>query len=322
MKAKQKLLYLKDFGFGFTTKAYFYQLMVNKSKGNKKIKWCEKLNEYKLKKLDNLYEDFIKKIYQNFKNQKNDSGNSKLSNNTIWLFWMQGNIEDNPMINMCNQSIISNLPKGYNIVIINKDNIKEYSDISPKIWDKFSNGKITITHLSDILRMNLLSKYGGIWFDATMYCTGSLDSIFNKDFWSIKREASKSIYISKGKWTIFAIGGQNNNPVFYLMNKLLEQYYIEYDVLIDYFLTDFFMELIYRNIEEIKIIIDENSYNNINVHKLYPLLSEKFDEKKYKEITENTNLFKLSWRKEQLKKVENELTFYGKLIEGIERNEN
>ena len=33
------------------------------------------------------------------------------------------------------------------------------------------SGQITKTHLSDLLRLELLIRYGGTWIDATVFCT-------------------------------------------------------------------------------------------------------------------------------------------------------
>ena len=45
------------------------------------------------------------------------------------------------------------------------------------ILDKWKNGKITHTHMTDLLRLELLVKYGGMWVDATVLCTSKREEI-------------------------------------------------------------------------------------------------------------------------------------------------
>lgn len=46
-------------------------------------------------------------------------------------------------------------------------------------------------HFSDIVRENLLYKYGGIWMDATIYMTSPFpDTIYNYDYYTIKGASS------------------------------------------------------------------------------------------------------------------------------------
>ena len=51
----------------------------------------------------------------------------------------------------------------WNIVLLDENNIQEHITLRAK--------QITHQALSDILRINLLSKYGGVWVDATCFCT-------------------------------------------------------------------------------------------------------------------------------------------------------
>ena len=39
------------------------------------------------------------------------------------------------------------------------------------IEEKFEKGKIGMAHFSDLLRISLLAKWGGMWIDSTALCT-------------------------------------------------------------------------------------------------------------------------------------------------------
>lgn len=51
------------------------------------------------------------------------------------------------------------------------------------ILKKFENGYISITHLSDIIRVLLLYNYGGLWIDSTVLNISSINrKVFDSTF--------------------------------------------------------------------------------------------------------------------------------------------
>ena len=310
MNKKQKITFFKEFGLNLTFKTFYFNLKIKLTKKNKNL-YSQKLNEVKLKWLNNKYGNYVDELVCNYnKEYKKENINPK-----IWQFWMQGNQDNIPIVKMCLDSINNTKPSNVERIIITKDNLKKYAKISDNIYKKFDNNLISITHLSDILRMNLLYNYGGIWLDATIYSSNKFDAVFNNNFWTIKRKAEDIAYIPKGKWTGYAIGGVKDNLIFYLMNNLFEKYWEEYDVLIDFFLIDLFLELLYRRVPQVKKYIDKVNYNNINVHELWQLLSIEYTEEKWKKIIRNTDFFKLSWRIKQQEVKNGNKTYFGMLME-------
>ena len=218
---------------------------------------------------------------------------------------------------MCLKSIEKNIPKNAKIIIITKDNIEEYLKISPHIMEKVNKGTISLTHLSDIVRVNLLSEWGGCWFDATVYALKQYPYVFDYEIWTTKR-SDNNLYIPKGRWTGFAMGGWSHSILFDLMKDLFDEYWRRYDVLIDFFLIDLFIELLYRTVPEVKKLIDDIPYNNIGVQKLWPMLCEEFNEQNFKHLTMDADLYKLSWRINVEPVINGHYTIYGKLLDKCE----
>ena len=54
------------------------------------------------------------------------------------------------------------------VILITEENFRDYIDMPEYIINKQKEGYIDITHFSDILRMMLLTKHGGIWMDSTL----------------------------------------------------------------------------------------------------------------------------------------------------------
>jgi len=88
----------------------------------------------------------------------------------IWRYWAQG-WENAPfMVQHCTESIYHYAPD-WEIINLDDDNIGEYIEL-PEILLKEPNfPKAT---LSDLIRILLLKKYGGVWIDATIFLNTNL----------------------------------------------------------------------------------------------------------------------------------------------------
>jgi len=103
-------------------------------------------------------------------------------NKTIWLLWLQG-WDKAPWIVQKVKESWEKQNDGWKIITLTSDNLKEYVDI-PYI----GKGSITPQAKSDIIRLSILEKHGGVWADATLLCMKPLDSwvwehIKPSDFW-------------------------------------------------------------------------------------------------------------------------------------------
>lgn len=313
MNKKEMATYARQFGTSFAVKSFYFQKMVNLSKKNKKIKWADRLNEYRMGKLENEFSKYIQQQTEKWKRDNIERQKNKI----VWAFWWQGNQDEIPMVKMCLNSIEKNLPKNAKMIVISRDNLEEYLKLPAQIMEKVNNGTISLTHLSDIVRVNLLAEWGGFWVDATVFALRPYPYVFENEIWTTKRH-DNNIYISKGRWTGFAMGGYSHSILFVLMKDLFEEYWRKYDVLIDFFLIDLFIELLYRTVPEVKNLIDKIPYNNEDVQKLWPMLSEEYDEHNFLKLTKNTDLYKLSWRIQVENTKNDNYTIYGKLLSEYE----
>lgn len=94
-------------------------------------------------------------------------------NKVIWILWFQGFNEADWLIKEVAESWRINNPD-WVIVYLTSDNLHYYLQDINYIYDETKT--ITMQAKSDIIRLSLLNKYGGIWADATMLCMRSLDS--------------------------------------------------------------------------------------------------------------------------------------------------
>ena len=222
--------------------------------------------------------------------------NKKINSKNIWVFWWQGKDQMPSLVKKCYQSVIRN-KGGRDVILITKNNIKKYATIPNYIYEKVDDGEITLTHLSDILRFNLLNKYGGLWIDATIYLTDSLD-VFDTNKILTCGGYSKDRYfnVSCGRWTGFFIGGPQGSELFNFMDNFFKVYWKYNDQLIDYFLVDYALNYAWENnIDGFRFSKKDINPNLFNMQKI---LNRKYNPDIFEEMTKNTRVFKLSYKKD------------------------
>src|SRR5690606_5180878 len=107
----------------------------------------------------------------------------------IWQFWQQGVDENTPkIVRMCLDSVKKH-SNGYEVVVLSKDTLPEYIDDLPAfVWEKFGTGGFDFPKISNLVRLQLLSAYGGVWLDSTIYLTKPLEnSWLQQVFFALQR---------------------------------------------------------------------------------------------------------------------------------------
>ncbi|MCG0638143.1 polysaccharide biosynthesis protein [Lactiplantibacillus plantarum] len=272
------------------------------SKVIRKLKFPIKVNTFfndfrhkiVLKYIYKDYENIIKK-YAGFKDEKYSL--KKTNKKIIWIFWWQGISNAPVIVKMCIKSVIDN-NKAATIIIIDKNNIKKYADLPNYIYEKVASGIISLTQLSDILRWNLLSNYGGLWMDSTLYNIRALpDYCFDNFFTAGPFSNDKEHFnISCGKWTGFFIGGNSDNVFFEYMNEMFLVYWKHSKYLVDYFLIDYFIYIAYqKNIGNLRCLLRYRKENNICLFDLEKKINRVYDRNFFKS-NKNTFVYKLSYK--------------------------
>jgi glycosyltransferase involved in cell wall biosynthesis len=259
--------------------------------------------------------DNYSKIINKYKDCEYESGkNINHDQSAIWTCWWDGEDAMPEIVKVCYKSVCDNAGT-HPVHLITKNNYHKFIDIPDYIIEKVSKGMISITHLSDILRMCLLYEHGGLWLDATVFVTSNIDSsVFESDLVTI-RNNSVCFLDPKYKWTSFCIGGQNGHPFFAFIRDIFLEYWNKKNELIAYFLVDYCIITAYSKIPAIRNMINQIPYSNPQVFSLSQNMENAFDAKIYERICSNTNFHKLSWKQFYPEKTNSEeYTFWGYIL--------
>ncbi|ECO5712563.1 capsular polysaccharide synthesis protein [Campylobacter jejuni] len=236
----------------------------------------------------------------------------------IWQFWYQGKNQALPMIQQCFNSVQNQMKNDYTIIILDKDNIKDYLDFPPFIIEKLENnffGEKTITFFSDLLRVCLLATYGGIWCDASIFLSSKIPSeLCDKDFFTFERSKTKPSkeklkkFIKSG---YFSYGYFNWNDDFKV--KMLSSFMVAKtsntfiqtlkDILMNYWKNEqssenhyyFVLHIIFELLKEYGLANDTyKNMSDIECHLLQFSAKEKFNPTLWEDIQKQSFLHKLT----------------------------
>jgi hypothetical protein len=155
-----------------------------------------------------------------------------------------------------------------------------------------------LAHFADYIRVALLEKYGGLWLDATMFCSSQIpESYFEMPFFTCKSEYQESRYLSHYQWVTFCLGGWKGNMFYSFLKESFEIYWKNVDYAIDYL---FFDDLIYfakEKIDAINKYLENVPINTPHRDDLQAAFNAKLPAKEFWNVIKpDTTLYKLSWR--------------------------
>lgn len=238
----------------------------------------------------------------------------------IWCCWWQGEDSMPELVRLCYTRLKQIIPEEVQLRLITLDNYQQYVTFPEHILNKFNQGIITMTTMSDVLRFLLLEKYGGYWLDATVFFSGNIpDEYFTENFFCqkmsentkyAKREACRSM------WCGFSMAGKANLVIFRYMNEAFFKWFQEYDSIIDYVLIDYLLWSGYTQVPEIAAIINQVPDNNEDIFELYKVLNLPYSEELYRTITERNVMHKLTYKMDLHRYTpDGKLTMYGYLYD-------
>lgn len=200
-------------------------------------------------------------------------------NNTIWTLWLQGEDSQPNVVRKCIESFYK-VGNNKRTIILSLSNLTDFIELPDEIINKYKNNIINHTALSEIIRLEILSIYGGIWLDSTVFIPYECKIDFESyDFFS-PRASEKNVNNELfGLYALFFLYCKPNyQPVINIRNNLLS-YWLQYNEQVDYFLVDYLFKFEYHNNNFFKEDVDRNPIIGKNLHSLeHHLLNEEWSE--------------------------------------------
>lgn len=237
--------------------------------------------------------------------------NSVIEGKTIWMLWWQGKENMPSLVRKCYESVLRNRPKDFSVILLSEASLNEYIKLPDYIIQKYRDGKISIAHLSDLIRIELLCTYGGAWIDATIFCCDKIPRyMLETELFFFHGSRMDIPVIKLSNWWL---AGQKHDRVIQATRQVLHNYWAEEDAAIDYFIFHIIVSKIIDEDKECdKLFRDMPYFNNSNAHVLVNMLYEEFTLERWEMIKTASTVQKLTY-KSYLEK-EGQYTFYDAIL--------
>ncbi len=211
----------------------------------------------------------------------------------IWWCWLQGFDNAPEIVKVCHRSLQKNL-NDYDIKVIDAKNWKNYVELPKFIEQKWNKKQIPPALFSDLLRLQLLIKYGGTWIDATVLCTGKEHT---KEY--LAADLFLFQYTRPGeKWSgdisNWFISTHSNNVVLMALRNMLFAYWKDYNVTLDYYIFHLFFAMVAKKYPE-QIAAMPYGYSVWSITLMHHL-SDTFDKDKWDKLVSKVSFHKLAFR--------------------------
>lgn len=172
----------------------------------------------------------------------------------IWLYWGQGWENVPYVVKKCAESWAHYNPD-WEINFLDEETLKKYIDIGDINISTFAA-------LSDVIRINLLKKYGGIWCDATVWCNKPLNEWITSytDFFAFSNPAPDRLIAS---WFLAA---SSNSYIIDKWCSKVNEYWSNRNVPHHYFWFHYLFTNIFQNDKEFKKIWENTKKIECPIH--------------------------------------------------------
>ena len=160
-------------------------------------------------------------------NYNNDSPNITLNvSNNVWVYTPNGIENESILVKKCYQSICAQF-KNHEIVVITDENYKQFVHLPNYIFTKIESDVINNENFKELLSIALLNTYGGVWIDATIYCSPLCKIpafMIESDFFVVQnlKPTSDGSVLNNQTWFIAA---RKNSSIVHALNTLLWEYW-------------------------------------------------------------------------------------------------
>lgn len=233
----------------------------------------------------------------------------------IWVCWFQGFDKAPLLVQKCVESI-RKYAGDYKLIELTETNFNQYITLPDYIIKKYHDGIISRIHFSDLLRLSLLNKYGGLWIDSTILLTGELPKFsLNVPLFVYRGGADSSCLVS-----VNFIACYKCHPIIADTLRMSYAYWKDESRTIDYTITSILWTIaIKANEQNLALWEDVPNVPCAIKDLLIVNLNKPFSEKQWQHITSLSSVHKLTYKFDKYGvDVNKKGTFYDVLINGNE----
>jgi Capsular polysaccharide synthesis protein len=154
-----------------------------------------------------------------------------------WTMWLQGMDEAPPVVQRCLRSWRDKNPR-WELVVMTRESLDQW--LSSELLAKLRSSALSDQQLSDLVRLDVLGRYGGVWADASTWCVRPLDGWIDEAVLGAGLFAFSWCEIPEGVWgrlrpsedgviSSWFLAAAPNNKVVDGLRDDLEHYWLDHE---------------------------------------------------------------------------------------------
>ena len=223
------------------------------------------------------------------------------SGSPIWFCWLQGMENAPELVKVCLESLRASI--GEDIIVLDAQNYTDYVTLPEYVTRKYRKGIIPPALFSDMLRLELLIRYGGTWIDSTVWASPKVGVKDSKCWQAWQKIQESELFIYRyfnregrvegmSNWFIHAEAG---NALLKDVRDMLYAYWHDYNCTVEYYIFHlFFSHVAKRYPEMIRKMPKGNSYHALW---LRDHVEREISKEDWQKLINNVPFHKLNWRK-------------------------
>ena len=207
----------------------------------------------------------------------------------LYVYWGQGFAAAPDVVRACHRRLL-HVHDPAQVVTLDDGNVRELVDLPDHVWSTLAERR---TALSDVLRLDLLGRHGGVWVDATCWAqTDVLTAVrplCTSGFFAFRRRNRPL-----ASWLL--AGGAGHDSVL-LWRQALLAYWQEFDQPIDYFLLHYLFAALCDLDEGFAARWQATPpVLSAAAHRFQHAMQEPYDEDRYQRLLQGSFVHKLTYK--------------------------
>jgi Capsular polysaccharide synthesis protein/Tetratricopeptide repeat len=162
----------------------------------------------------------------------------------VWVYWGQGFAEAPPVVSRC-QEELRRYHTADEVVALDDRRVTDYVEIPELVRRRTARNR---TKFSDVLRLELLSRHGGIWLDATCLVRGRVPDVvpelLDSGFFAFRHRPARI-----ASWFL---ASEPNHPVVAMTREAQYLYWEHFPRATEYFILHHLIESLYYVADEFR----------------------------------------------------------------------
>lgn len=262
--------------------------------GERRLRREKAFGEMKISLLQD-YVGFVETLVPVSRSEDNiDQENHRENGEKIFTLWLQGEENAPEIVRKCIESIRKLYPE--RLVVLDENNISDWIKLPDYIEEKWKKGLMIPAHYADIIRLELLYRYGGYWSDATCFWTGTIPGdIEVAEFFMYVTGNNKTSHMFVHNCFIRARKGSG---LLEMWRETVLEYWRKEDSAKAYYLVHFLLKLLVDNNQEAKKLFEIMPRRETPaILKIWEQTGNRpYEPEEYKKITDNAFFQKCSYK--------------------------